>query len=85
MTPSRVVAGLVPAAHGRQGRKVAAGGRPELVNGAGHRFTYASAQGHTARWCRSGAAHANQLGAQRLDEPGGYSAAGLTIDFFDME
>lgn len=85
MAPSRIVAGLVAAAHGRQRREVAAGGGSELVNGAGHRLAYISAQGNAARRCRGGTAHANELGTQRLDEPGGYAATGLIIDFFDME
>jgi hypothetical protein len=48
MTPPCVVAGLVAAAHSRQGREIAAGGWTELVYGAGYRVTYVSAQGHAA-------------------------------------
>jgi hypothetical protein len=85
MTPPRVVAGLIAAANSRQGGKVAAGGGTELVNDTGHHLADASAQGHAARRCRGGTAHANKLAAQRLDEPGGHAAAGLVIDFFDVE
>jgi hypothetical protein len=85
MAPPCVVAGLVAAANGRQGGKVAAGGGTELVYGAGHRLADASAQGHAARRCRGGTAHANKLSAQWLDESGRYAAAGLIIDFFEME
>jgi hypothetical protein len=85
MSPPRVIAGLVAAAHGGQRRKIAAGGGPKFVDRAGHRVAYASAQGHAARRCRGGAPHANQLGAERLDEPDGYAASRLVIDFVNVE
>lgn len=85
MATPRIVAGLVAVAHGCQRREIAAGDGTEFVNGAGHRFTYAPAQCNAAQWRCGGAAHANQLAAQKLDEPGRHAAAGLVIDFFDVE
>jgi hypothetical protein len=85
MPASRIVAGLVAAAHRRQGREVATGGWAELVDRTGHRFTDATAQGDTTRRSGSGTAHANQLGRQRLDEPGRHPAAVPVVNFVDME
>ncbi len=85
MAPSRVIAGLVAVAHGCQRREISAGGGTEIVNGAGHRFTNAPAQGHTAQWCRRGTAHAHQLGRQRLDESCRHPATVPVVNFVDME
>lgn len=85
MTPTGVVAGLVPPTDGGQRRELAAGTGTKLVNGAGHRSADFPAQGDTARRLGGGAAHTGHLRPHRFGQPRRHPAGQGFVKFVAMK